>query len=177
MAIHRPESDEAAGTRQADRPARSPSVRLNPPPPALMRMINPVVRRVLSSPRLGKRIGAIMLLEFTGRRSRKVIRVPAALHMIDGVPVAFTHRSWRLNFTGGAPVTLTHRGQIRYGGGILLQSTPQQIGMALRAALDNGASPFVLGLKIARSHDPTIADLASVGLSIIQFDLDAAASM
>ncbi|WP_248965437.1 hypothetical protein [Sphaerisporangium perillae] len=114
----------------------------------------------------------MMLLQFVGRRSGRVVRVPVALHMIDGVPMAFTHRRWRLNFTGGAPVTVTHRGQVHRGHGVLLHATPEQVGTALRKALDNGTSPFVLGLKVARSYDPTIADLAAVGTSMIQFELD-----
>jgi hypothetical protein len=158
---------------QTDRPpAPSPNVRLSPPPPALMRLLNPLVRRVLSSRHLGGRIDQIMLLEFTGRRSGRRIRVPVALHLIDGVPMAFTHRPWRLNFTGGAPVTITHRGQNRQGRGVLLPATPEQVGSALRMALDGGTSPFVLGLKIARSHEPTTQELASVGHSLIRFDLE-----
>jgi hypothetical protein len=149
------------------------TVRLSPPSPALMRVINPVVRRVLSAPRLGRRIGAMMLLEFTGRRTGRTIRIPIALHMIDGVPMVFTDRRWRLNLSGGAPVTVTHRGQVRRGHGVLLQATPEQVGSALRAALDSGTSPFVLGLKIARSHDPTVADLSAVDLSLVQLHLDA----
>jgi hypothetical protein len=160
-------------TPQADRPqASSPNVRLNPPPPALMRLLNPLVRRVLSSRHLGGRIDQMMLLEFTGRRSGRRIRVPVALHLINGVPMAFTHRPWRLNFTGGAPVTITHRGQVRHGRGVLLPAAPEQVGSALRAALDSGTSAFVLGLKIARSCEPTAEDLATVGHSLIRFDLE-----
>ena len=74
---------------------------------------------MLSSRHLGGRIDQIMLLEFTGRR----IRVPVALHLIDGVPMAFTHRPWRLNFAGGAPATITHRGPCCHGRGVLLPAT------------------------------------------------------
>ena len=176
MVNHRREPRGLAGAHGAGRPAPSPAVRLHPPTPALMRMINPLVCRVLSSPRLGRRIGTIMLLQVVGRRSGHVIRVPVALHMIDGVPMAFTHRSWRLNFTGGASATITYRGKAHYGRGILIQSTPQQVGRALRAALDNGTSPFVLGLKITRSCNPTVADLATVGLCMIQLDLEPTSS-
>jgi hypothetical protein len=138
-----------------------------------MRIINPLVRRVISS-RLGSRINRIMVLEFAGRRSGRVIQIPVALHTIDGVPMAFTQRRWRLNLTGGAPVTITHRGQVSRGRGVLLQATPEEVGTALRKALDNGSSPFVLGVKIARSYDPTIADLATVGLYPIQFEFEEA---
>jgi hypothetical protein len=135
-------------------------------------LLNPLVRRVLSSRHLGSHIDRLMLLEFTGRRSGRRIRVPVALHLMDGVPMAFTHRPWRLNFTGGAPVTITHRGQVRQGRGVLLPATPEQVGSALRMALDSGTSPFVLGLKIAPSHEPTTQDLATVGHSLIRFDLE-----
>jgi hypothetical protein len=137
-----------------------------------MRMINPLVRRILTNPWLGRRIALQALLEFTGRRSGHTIRVPVCLHMIDGVPTVFTERPWRLNFTDPAPVAVTHRGRVRHGRAVLLPATPQQVGTALRAALDNGASPFELGLKIGKSHDPTIADLATIARSVIRIDFD-----
>lgn len=152
----------------------NPKVRLNPPPPRLMRMVNPLVRRVLTSRILGRRIDKIVILEFTGRRTGHRLRVPAGLQTIDGVPTAFTCRTWRLNFAGGAPVTVIQRAQARRGRGVLLDVTPERLGMALRQALDNGATPFDLGIKIARSGkgEPTIAELGAVNLSMIQFELD-----
>jgi len=149
-------------------------VRLAPPPPALMRMINPLVRRILTNPRLGRRIALKALLEFRGRRSGKKIRVPVCLHLIDGVPMVFTERPWRLNFTEPAPVTVTQQGRVRHGRALLLAATPQQIGTALRAALDNGATPFELGLKVSGSYDPTIADLATIARGLIRIDFDEA---
>jgi hypothetical protein len=170
----REQDHDQATARAADR-SPTGAVTERPAEPATTRadaLLNPLVRRVLSSRHLGGRIDQIMLLEFTGRRSGRRIRVPVALHLIDGVPMAFTHRPWRLNFTDGAPVTITHRGQSRQGRGMLLPATPEQVGSALRTALDGGTSPFVLGLKIARSHEPTTQDLASVGHSLIRFDLE-----
>lgn len=152
----------------------SPKVRLNPPPPRLMRMVNPLVRRVLTTRVLGGRIGKIVILEFTGRRTGHRLRVPAGLQMIDGVPTVFTCRTWRLNFAGGAPVTIIQRAKPRRGRGVLLDVTPDRLGTALRQALDNGATPFDLGIKIARSDagEPTVADLGAVNLWMIQFELE-----
>lgn len=147
-------------------------VRLATPPPTLMRMINPLVRRVLTHPRLGSHIALKALLEFTGRRSGRTLRVPVCLHTIDGVPTVFTERPWRFNFADPAPVTVTQRGRVRHGRAVLLQSTPLQVGTALRIALDNGASPFELGLKISGSEEPTIADLSTVERSLIRIDFD-----
>jgi hypothetical protein len=144
-------------------------VRLNPPPPALMRLVNPLVRRVLTTRLFASRIGTIVLVEFRGRRTGRLLRIPMGLHDIDGVPTAFTCRRWRLNFTGSVPVTVIRRGQPRPGRAILVAAAPGQVGVALRSALDSGASPFVLGLKIDKRHDPSIAELDAAGLSMIQF--------
>lgn len=147
-------------------------VRLAPPPAALMRIVNPAVRRVLASPRLGRHIALKALVEFTGRKSGTTIRVPVCLHSIDGVPTLFTERPWRLNFAKASPVKVTHRGVVRHGRAVLLRTTPEEIGSALRKALDNGASPFELGLKISKSYRPTIADLAAIPRSMIRIDFD-----
>src|SRR6187455_3276729 len=61
---------------------------------------------------LGKRLAGVMLLEFRGRRTGRAISVPVNFNLVDDVPMAFTHASWRHNFTGGAPVTVTHRGEV-----------------------------------------------------------------
>jgi hypothetical protein len=96
------------------------------------------------------------------------------LHDIDGVPTAFTSRRWRLNFTEPARVTVTHRGEPHLGTALLIDATPQQVGRALRHALDSGASAFDLGLKIGRGPEPTIEELDAAGLSMIQFQLERA---
>lgn len=147
-------------------------VRLAPPPAALMRMINPLVRRILTNPRLGRRIALQALLEFTGRRSGKTIRVPVCLHTIDGVPTVFTERPWRLNFTDPIPVVVTRQGRVRHGRAVLMPSTPKELGAALRQALDNGASPFELGLKTSRGYEPTIEDLSTIARGMIRVDFD-----
>ena len=145
------------------------TVRLNPPPPALMRMVNPLVRRVLTTPLFAERIGTIALVELRGQRTGRVLRIPMGLHDIHGVPTAFTSRRWRLNFTDRAEVTVTQRGQPRPGTAVLIAAEPGQVGAALRTALDNGASPFVLGLKIGKRYHPSLAELDGAGLSMIQF--------
>lgn len=107
------------------------NVRLSPPPPQLMRLVNPLVRRVLTTRSLGRR-----------------------------------------NFAGGAPVTVTHRGRVRRGRALLLEATPAEAGAAFRAAPDDGATPFELGLKVPRGYEPTEADLATIARSLIRVDYD-----
>ncbi|UGT62807.1 grhN [Nocardia asteroides] len=145
-------------------------VRLAPPPPALMRVVNPLVRRVLANRRLGRRIPLQALLEFTGRRSGRRLRVPVCLHSVDGVPTVFTERPWRLNFTEPAPVVVTQRGRVRTGHAVLLHVGPVERGRAMRQALDNGATPFELGLKVGRGHTPTADELSAIARSLIRVD-------
>lgn len=137
-----------------------------------MRAVNPLVRCVLACRPLGSRIGKVALVEVRGRRTGRLLRIPMGLHDIGGVPTAFTCRRWRLNFTGSAPVTVTRHGQRHEGSAVLVDAAPGQVGAALRQALDNGASPFDLGLKIGKRTSPAVADLDAAGLSMIQFQLD-----
>jgi hypothetical protein len=68
-------------------------------------------------------------------------------------------------------VTVTRRGQPRTGTAVLVAAEPGRVGAALRAALGNGATPFVLGLKVDKRHDASAAELDAAGLSMIQFHL------
>ncbi|MCQ4117835.1 grhN [Rhodococcus tibetensis] len=148
------------------------NVRLSPPSPQLMRLVNPLVRRALTTRSWGRRIRRQGLIEFTGRRTGRIMRVPVCLHDVDGGTLIFTERPWRFNFAGGAPVTVTHRGRVRRGRALLLDATPAEAGAAFRAALDDGASPFELGLKVPRGYVPTEAELAEIARSLIRVDYD-----
>lgn len=150
----------------------TPRVRLAPPPPALMRMINPFVRRIIADSRLGSRLTLQVVLECTGRRSGRTLRIPVCLHTIDGVPTIFTERPWRLNFAEPAPVAVIRQGRVRSGSATLLHPTQRELGAALRQALDHGASPFELGLKVDHGYDPTAEDLSAIARSMIRIDFD-----
>ena len=131
------------------------------------------MKPLLTSP-LGRRINGVMLLDFRGRRSGRTIKVPVNFHLVDGVPMAFTNARWRHNFAGGAPVTVTHRGQVHKTRGSLMPMSPEAMGQAVRKSLDTGGSAQRMGIKTARGHQPTAAELASLGpalgTSVIRFD-------
>jgi hypothetical protein len=133
-----------------------------PPPPAVLRAMNVVMRPLLAS-RFGRRINGVMLLEFTGRRTGRTIEVPVNFHLVDGVPMAFTDAPWRFNFEGGAPVRVTHRGQTYDTRGSLVPMSPEEMGRAVRKSLDNGGSAQRMGIKTPRGHQPTAAELADLG--------------
>ncbi|MEV0544165.1 grhN [Nocardia salmonicida] len=148
------------------------NVRLSPPPPELMRLINPVVRRVLATRWLGNRIRRQGMVDITGRRTGRSLRIPVCLHRVGDETLIFTERPWRHNLVGGAPVTVTHRGHIRHGRAVLVDAAPSRVGAAMRAAMDDGARPFELGLKVTRGYDPTADDLAVIARSIIRIDFE-----
>jgi hypothetical protein len=151
-------------------PTPRPAVRMAPPPIAVLRLINPIIVRVLTS-RLGRPIGRLMVLEFTGRRTGRVLRTPVARHTLDGIPCVVTDRPWRLNFVDPAPVTVTYLGRREAGTAHLLDLTPTEVGTALRQFLDAGESARSLGLKIERGHRTTVNELAALSQSLIRLDL------
>lgn len=146
-----------------------------PPPPAVLKAMNVVMRPLLLSP-LARRMKGVMLLEFTGRRSGRRIKVPVNFNLVDGVPMAFTDARWRHNFEGGAPVTVIYRGRQHNTQGTLVPMTPERMGEAVRKSLDTGGSAQRMGIRTAKGHVPTATDLAglgpALGTSIIRFDFE-----
>jgi hypothetical protein len=121
-------------------------VRLAPPPAPVLRVVNPLMRRVLPSP-LGRLLGTMALIEFTGRRTGRRIRTPVSWHLVNGVAHTTTDLPWRWNFAGGAPVTVTYRGRAFTGRAVLLEMSPEQVADVLLAMLTNGDSPFTMGMR------------------------------
>ena len=145
-------------------------VRHQPPPAALLRVLNPVVRASVGTPLWRMLPSWIAVLEFTGRRSHRQLRVPVGLHNVDGTPTVFTERPWRLNFAGGAPVTVIGRGKRRHGRGELVRDR-DAVGSAFVTALEH-TRPSNLGLAIDKGHQPTAQELAAVGDDIITIRYD-----
>ena len=145
-------------------------VRHRPPPAALLRVLNPTVRATLGTPLWRLFPSWMALLEFSGRRSHRPLRVPAGLHDVHGMPTVFTERPWRLNFAGGAPVTVISRGKRRHGRGELVQDRGE-VGSALAVALER-TRPSNLGLAVEKGHQPTAQELAALGGDIITIRYD-----
>jgi hypothetical protein len=150
---------------------QSSGVRMRPPPPAVMRVVNLAMRPLLRS-RVGERVSNLMLVEVRGRRTGRALAVPATCHVIDAVPHAMTDRPWRLNFAGGADATLVRHGRRQRARGTLLDLSPDQAGILMRQLLDGGTSPRALGLVVARGHTPSTSELGALGQSFIRFDLE-----
>src|SRR3954467_10960411 len=110
------------------------TLRSTPPPRALMRwVVNPVVRTVLRSP-AARWTGSLLLLEFTGRRTGRRLRVPALGHPHDGRLYVLTDAPWAANFRDGAPVSGPRLGRRRMCRGVLVADR-EETAAALRSAL------------------------------------------
>ena len=147
-----------------------PPVRHRPPPAALLRVLNPTVRASLGTPLWRMFPSWMAVLEFSGRRSHRQLRVPVGLHDVHGTPTVFTDRPWRLNFAGGAPVTVIGRGVRRPGRAELLRDR-DAVGSAFVTALEH-MRPSNLGLAVDRGHQPTAQELAALGDDMITVHYD-----
>ena len=140
-------------------------VEQKPPPMALMRLLNPVMR-VLLPTRLGRRMRPLAILEVTGRRSGRLHRIPVGAHPVDDGVVIFTDRPWRENVRGGADVVLAVGGTRRPAVAELVDD-PAIVGPALSAAVAV-AGPRRLGLALQPGAIATVADYGAVGKSMIR---------
>ncbi len=141
------------------------SVRSAHPPPWVMRgLVNPLVRTVSRTP-LGRRMNAIVVLNFDGRRSGRHYSVPAVTHDVVGEMVVFTDAGWAANFAGGRSVTIRHAGSTYPGTGLLIDDSPRAAKM-IRDVLAH-KKPRALGLAIDSGHVPTDEELAEARSVIV----------
>ena len=141
------------------------SVAVKPPPKALIRVLNPIMRVVLPT-RLGRALRPLAILEMTGRRSGAPHRIPVGAHEVEGETVVFTDRPWRENVRGGADVVLSSGGQRRAAYAELIDD-PAIVGPAL-APVAARIGPRRLGLAVAGDTTPTADDYAATGKSMIR---------
>jgi hypothetical protein len=149
----------------SDLPDHSSPVRLQPPPEALLRVFNPVVRASVGTPFSRLFPSWMAVLEFTGRRSHKPYRVPVGLHDVNGTPTVFSERPWRLNFEGGTAVTVIARGKRRQGQAELVADR-DKVGSAFIVALAR-RRPRDLGIAVRKGHQPTAQEFAAIGSDMI----------
>ena len=79
--------------------------------PTVPPFVNNAMKFVLRSP-VHKMVSKFtLLITFTGRKSGKTYTTPVSYSQFGDQVYIFTHASWWKNLCGGAPVTLTIRGQ------------------------------------------------------------------
>jgi hypothetical protein len=132
---------------------------VTPPRGLMRRVVNPVVRAVARSP-AARLTGPVLVLEFTGRRSGRPLSVPVLGRPHGDLVYALTDAAWALNFTGGAPVTVTSRGRRIARHGVLVED-PAEVAAVLRAAIAR-SGPRSVGLRLPPGWVGTDEELAAL---------------
>jgi len=99
--------------------------------------VNNAMRFVLRSPVHGMVSKFTLLISFTGCKSGKVYTTPVSYSQFEDQVYIFTHANWWKNLCGGAPVTLTIRGQELKGWAEPVDEDKDTIATWLAAHLQN----------------------------------------
>jgi hypothetical protein len=166
--------------RRAERLALHPAVERVHPPTALVRLVNPVVRRVLASPvhRLLDR--HLVVLRFSTRRSGRDLSIPVTRQDIDGRLTVISDSAWRYNFSGGRDVQVLVGGRWVPARGMLVADADRIAGAYERQFAELGWKRGArrLGVKVNVGRAPTREELAegirTSGLAFVHLDLPAA---
>ena len=144
-----------------------PTVHDAPPPKAVLRVVNPLNRFLLSMP-ISRMIRSFALLEFAGRRTGQRRRVVVGWHVLDGTPVVLTPASWRINFTDGR---LAGRWRGRNSDFVgTLETDPAIVAGVVNSLLRGGASPRSLALRMPAGHTLTADDIVHTRRALIRFE-------
>jgi hypothetical protein len=152
-------------------PDEKPAVERRHPPNALMRLINPVVRRLVGR---GRAADQVLVLHYVGRRSGRNFDVPAGYHLIDGVVSVFTNSGWRHNFIGGRDIDVTLRGVRQPAHAVLYDDADEVADIYDRLITELGTDRAArrLGLRFNVDRAPTRDELRDgiqrSGLSIVR---------
>jgi hypothetical protein len=152
---------------------RKPAVERVHPPNSLMRLVNPITRRLIAAGRMGEQV---LLLHYRGHKSGRNFDVPAGYIDIDGVPSVLTNSGWRHNFRGGRDIEVTIRGHRRPARAILVDD-PDVVAATYQRLIDEigvkGAQRR-LGVRINMDRPPTQDELREMversGLSICRIE-------
>jgi hypothetical protein len=92
-----------------------------PPPDAIMRAVNPLMRYLLRTPFAGGLRKQFMVLSFKGRKTGREFVLPVSAHHIDGDLYALVGSPWKVNFRGGAAASVLVDGVERSMRGELIE--------------------------------------------------------
>lgn len=141
---------------------QSPAVVVSPPPAALLRALNPILRSLLRTPVLGGTRKQFMVLNFTGRKTGRQYSVPVSTHKIDGDLFALAHAPWTRNFRGGAAADVLLDGTPVTMQGVLIEDRAALAALYLRCAqsYDVKRAQRMMGLKFRDNSFPALEDFA-----------------
>jgi hypothetical protein len=127
------------------------------PPSALLRLVNPVLGFLLRTPLAGPARKQLMVLSFTGRKTRKPYTVPVSAHVIDHDLYALAGAAWKQNFRGGAPAQVVYDGKTTAMRGELIRDRDVVSDLYHRCAESYGVrrAQRMMGLKFRDERIPT----------------------
>ncbi len=161
-----------------------PAVQRVRPPKAPYRVVNRVMRWLLSAPGRARGVGQqLLLLHVTGRKSGRRLVFPVAYRDSgDGRLLVLTNSPWRVNLRGGADVAVTLLGQERPARAQVVED-PDAVAEVYRSlieAVGHAKAGRRMGIRINVPRTPTHAELADAarrdGLAVVYLDLGASPS-
>ena len=142
------------------------TVKQSVPPPALVKMGNPLVRMVLDSPLHGMLDHSFLVLHLTGRKTGRRYDIPVGYVGMEGKLIVVTAARWRVNLRGGADVEVTLRGCLRPMHA-LLEQDPASVAVSYQAMIDRigwKKAQRQLGISLPGGRAPTLLELSDAAL-------------
>jgi hypothetical protein len=144
-------------------------------PTAMIKVVNPVLRWVLSSPVHGIASKGLMVLHVKGRRTGRVYDVPVGRHELDGQLLTFGGGAWRVNLRGGADLEVTIDGRRRRAHAVL-EEDPDRVAEIFDRLLRRLGPKRAnrVGLKVNVDRPPTLDEVraGTAGRAIVLITLE-----
>ena len=137
------------------------TVRRSVPPPALVKIGNPLVRGFLGSPLHGVLDDSVLVLHLTGRKTGRRYDIPVGYVDMEGKLAVVTIARWRANLRGGADVEVTLRGR-RRPMHALLDEDPASVAVSYQAMIGRigwKKAQRQLGISLQGGRAPTLLEL------------------
>ncbi|MBQ1074633.1 nitroreductase family deazaflavin-dependent oxidoreductase [Micromonospora sp. C31] len=156
-----------------------PAVERIRPPEAPYKVVNRVMRWLLSSPRRAARVGRhLLLLHVTGRKSGRALQVPVAYRSAgDGRLLVLTNSRWRVNLRDRPQVEITLRGTRRAAVAELVED-PERVARVYRDLIRQAGYAKAgrrMGIRINVDRVPTHEELVEAAarekLALVYLDV------
>jgi hypothetical protein len=137
------------------------TVKRSAPPPALVKMGNPLVRMILGSPLHGVLDDSFLVLRLTGRKTGRRYYIPVGYVDMEGKLTVVTIARWRVNLRGGADVEVTRHGCLRPMHA-LLDEDPASVAVSYQAMIERlgwKKAQRQLGISLPGGRAPTVLEL------------------
>jgi len=145
---------------------QTPAVSLSHPPAALLRVVNPLLAKLLRTPLGGPIRKQMMVVTVTGRKTGRRYTIPLSAHRIDNTLYALTSAPWKNNFRGGATALVLHEGKTTTMRGELITDPAVVADLSLRCAQSYGVkrAQTMLGLKFRDRRIPTLEEFTETAV-------------